>query len=383
MSHPPPEDSRRRDFLFMPLIGLLTIAVICVSAELIARTRFYESPIGLGPCLDDSDAAKGVRGRPNTVCREKSLESDSIEYRLDSRGYRSAMELRPKQSDVYRIVLIGSSVAMGELAQLNDSPAALLAPRLSALTGRKIEVYNQGMAWGFARNANLRFQDAIEAQPDLILWVVTPLDIARSEETLARDTNTPLPPKGIQYLKNTILQYIRGHGGDIVIGQVLRHYLYEFQSADQFVRATLQGKSPDDESGFLLLVQGPAWQKHWVDFAGHAQDMIARARAAGIPMAIAFAPNRVQAAMISAGEWPKGYDPYGMNRGVQRLVEADGGTFIGLLPHYRAVPGSEHFYLPLDGHPTTAGYAFLAEAIARQLTGGAIPALGTRAAVGP
>jgi hypothetical protein len=382
MSLSPPEDSSRRDFLLMPLIGLLTIAVICVSAELIARRYFYESATGLGTCLDDSDPSKGVRGRPNTVCREKGMESDDVEYRLDSRGYRSASELGPKESDVFRIVLIGSSVAMGERVRLDDSPAVLLAPRLSALTGRKIEVYNQGMAWGFARNANLRFQDAIEAQPDLILWVVTPLDIARSEVTLARDGNTPPPAEGISYLKNAILQYIRRHGGDIVIGQVLRHYLYEFQSEDQFVRAALQGQSPDDESGFLLVAQGPAWKKHWVDFQGHARDMITRARAAGIPMAVAFAPNRVQAAMISAGEWPAGYDPYGVDSGLRRLIEADGGTFVELLPSYRAVPGAEHFYLPLDGHPTAAGYAFMAEAIARQLTSGVIPALSARAAIG-
>jgi hypothetical protein len=366
----------------MPLIGLLTIVVFCVSAELIARTHFYESPIGMGPCLDDSDPTKGVRGRPNTVCREKSLESDDIEYRLDSRGYRSAVELRAKGSGVYRIVLIGSSIAMGERTQLNNSPAALLAPRLSALTGRQIEVYNEGMAWGFARNANLRFQDAVDVQPDLILWVVTPLDIARSEATLARESDTPPPAKGIEHLKNTLLRYIREHGGEIVIGQVLRHYLYEFQSEDQFVRASLQDKSSDDESGFLRLAQGPAWQQHWVDFGGHAQDMLARAHAAGIPMAVVFAPNRLQAAMISAGEWPAGYDPYGVNRNVQSLVAAGGGTFIGLLPHYRAIPGSEHFYLALDGHPTTAGYAFLGEAIAQQLTRGAIPALGARTAGG-
>jgi hypothetical protein len=87
--------------------------------------------------------------------------------------------------------------------------------------------------------------------------------------------------------------------------------------------------------------------------------------------------------MISAGQWPAGYDPYGMDHRVQKLVEAAGGMFIEILPDYGAVPGSEHFYLALDGHPTQAGYAFLAEAIAQRLAGGAVPALGTRVAVDP
>ena len=383
MNQPLPGASRRRDFFVMPLIAFLTILVIGAAAELTARTHFYELPTGLGACLDDSDAAKGVRGRPNTVCHEKSLESDNFEYRLDSRGYRSVSELGPKQPDVYRIVLIGSSVAMGERTTLEGSPAALLAPRLSTLTGRTVEVYNEGMAWGFARNANLRFQDAIDVQPDLILWVVTPLDVARSEGSMVHAVDTTPGGTGLEHLKNVTLHYIREHGGDIVIGQVLRHYLYEFQSEDQYVRAAVQGRSPDDETGFLRTTQGTVWRQHLTDFAGHARDMIMRARAARIPMAVAFAPDRVQAAMISAGEWPTGLDPYGIDRTVQKLVEADGGTFIELLPHYRAVAGSEHFYLALDGHPTTPGYAFLAESLAEQLTAGTIPALRARAAITP
>jgi hypothetical protein len=376
MSRPPAQVTRRRDLLLMPLIGILTIAVVGVTAELLARAHhFYESAAGMAACLDDSDPARGVRGIPNSVCREKSLESDDIEIRLDSRGYRSDRELGPKQLDVYRIVLIGSSVALGERTQFENSPAALLAPQIAALSGTRVEVYSEGMAWGFARNADLRIRDAIDLQPDLILWVVTPLDIARSEDTLARLPDSPPPANGIGKLKYEVLQYIRSHGGDIVIGQVLRHYLYELQSENQFVRSALQNLSPDDEQGFLHITQGPAWQQHWADFTRHAQSMIMRAHDAGIPMAVAFAPNRLQAAMISRGAWPAGFDPYGINRGVQSRVEAKGATFIGILPRYAAVPGTEHLYLALDGHPTDSGYHFLAQAIAEELTSGAIPRL--------
>jgi hypothetical protein len=375
MSGPAARARRRRDLFVLPLIGLLTIAVIGVTAELLARRHFYESAAGLAACLDASDPARGVRGIPNSVCREKSLESGDIEIRLDSRGYRSDRELGPKQSDTYRIVLLGSSVALGERTQFNNSPAAVLEPRIAALSGKRVEVYSEGMAWGFARNADLRFRDAIDLQPDLILWVVTPLDIARSQDTLARQPDSPPPTDGIGRLKYDVLQYIRSHGGEIVIGQVLRHYLYELQSANQFVRSALQNQSPDDESGFLRITLGPAWRQHLADFTGHAQGMIQRAHAARIPMAVAFVPNRLQAAMISQGAWPEGFDPYGINRGVQNRVEADGATFIGILPHYAAVPGTEHFYLALDGHPTDIGYRFLAEAIADELTRGAIPRL--------
>jgi hypothetical protein len=361
-----PRGRLRRDLVIMSLIGLMTIGGIAVAAELLARTRFYELPTGLAVCLT-SDPQQGVKGIPHCKCREKSLESPEIEYRLDSRGYRSDVELAAKAPDVYRIVFIGSSVAMGERTELEQSAGALLVPRLAALSGRKIEVYNEAMGFGFARNTELRFQDAIDMNPDLILWIVTPLDLARSEETLARNPDAALPEHGVQSLKAKVLESVRERGGTVVLGQVLRHSLYELQSADQYIHAALQGRTESDETGFLLANQGPTWNGHWTDFTGHANDMFTRAHDAGITMAVAYAPNRVEAAMISAGKWPAGYDPYAIDTRLRDLVRADQGVFIELLPHYREVVGAEHMFLPIDGHPTVAGYAFLAVALGEEM----------------
>lgn len=368
MSEAPPRGKGRRDIFVMSLIGLVTIGSIAVAAELLARTRFYELPTSLAACLT-SDPEKGVKGIPYCKTREKSLESPEIEYRLDSHGYRSDVELTGKARDVFRIVFIGSSVAMGERAELEQSVGALLGPRLAVSSGRKIEVYNEAMGFGFARNTHLRFQDAIDANPDLILWMVTPLDLARSEETLAREPDVPPPVGGLQSLKAKVLESLRQHGGTVVLGQALRHYLYEVQSADQYIRAALQGKTESDEAGFLLVNQGPTWNQHWADFAGHAKDMFARAHSAGITMAVAYAPNRVEAAMISAGKWPAGYDPYAIDAKLRDLVVTDQGVFLELLPHYREVVGAEHMFLAIDGHPTVAGYAFLADALGKEMTG--------------
>jgi len=86
----------RRDWLLLPLLGLLTIIALFLAMELIARKSFSESASSIENCLILSDPAHGVRGIPNSVCSEKSLESPAVEFRLDGAGYRSDIDYRYK-----------------------------------------------------------------------------------------------------------------------------------------------------------------------------------------------------------------------------------------------------------------------------------------------
>ena len=103
--------------------------------------------------------------------------------------------------------------------------------------------------------------------------------------------------------------------------------------------------------------------------------MLMRASAAGVPMVVTFVPNRLQAAMLSAGEWPDGYAPKDIGDRVRQIVAANGGTFVDVLPHFTELAGAEHFYLAIDGHPTPAGYRFISEALALEMTAGTLPGL--------
>jgi lysophospholipase L1-like esterase len=49
-----------------------------------------------------------------------------------------------------------------------------------------------------------------------------------------------------------------------------------------------------------------------------------------------------------------------------------GALYVDILADFRALPGPEHGYYPLDGHPNAQGQAVLARLIAQRL-GGAIP----------
>ncbi len=155
-----------------------------------------------------------------------------VEFRLDNAGYRSGMVNGPKPPGAYRIVLIGSSVALGERVPFERTLAALLPKKLSQQSGRKIELYNEGMAYGFARNTDLRFQDALAVDPDIILWLLTPLDVGRADFDYVRDSqNHAVVPDGRwEAAKRRIRQFVRAHAGGIIFRYALRHWIFEIQS---------------------------------------------------------------------------------------------------------------------------------------------------------
>ena len=100
-----------------------------------------------------------------------------------------------------------------------------------------------------------------------------------------------------------------------------------------------------------------------------------KAETADVPLAVVLVPNRAQAAMISMGEWPAGYDPYQLDNEVRAIVTNHGGMYAGILPNFRKIPNPEKGYFSFDGHLNAKGYAMIAEMMAEKLTGGAIPAL--------
>jgi len=90
-----------------------------------------------------------------------------VEYRFDCAGYRVGIRMPSAAAGHYRIVIVGSSMAMGRtcIEEAFFDPAATGAVTRN---GQKIEVYNYAMAFGFPRNVALRFDDVLAAKPDLI-----------------------------------------------------------------------------------------------------------------------------------------------------------------------------------------------------------------------
>jgi len=369
----------RRDWILLPLVGVFTICLIAGSVELIARHAFSESKKGLASCFVMNDPSTGVRGIPNSVCWDKGTETGWIETRFNSCGYRAGMECGPKPAGTYRIVMTGSSIALGERVQRQDSLAALLPQDLSQQTGRKIELYNEGMGFGFSHNTALRFKDVLAAQPDMVLWLLTPSDVEGSQFVLptmdlVKYNNQGLTTKAWIRIKNNFASKSFASAASSVFDRtrtalMLRYYLYQSQS--QYVKFYLMGSA--DLTDFLKDQPSPGWPIRMQQLDKDASDMEARSKAAGVPFVAVYLPNRVQSAMISMGQWPQGFDPYKMDSDLRTIITSHGGTYLEILPDFRTIPNPERYYLPVDGHPNADGHALFARLIAKAMTSGPDP----------
>ena len=381
----------RRDWFLLPALGLLTMLVMIVGVEAVARLKFNESATGLASCLVLNDLSTGVRGVPNSVCRDKSTESAWTEYKFNSCGHRAGMECGTKDPASYRVVMTGSSLAMGLYVDREQSIAGLLPLELTQMTGHKTELYNAsiGAAYGGTpRSVGLRFNEVLAAKPDLVLWIVTPWDIDHAPDLQPQQEYLQAVGKGTSSMSASFRGSALGRAAakvgiesvaDSVYEELkafrfrtlLTHYLYESQSL--YVKSFLN--NDDDAVGYLKADWGEGWKDRVRVFDGYAAIIEERSKAAGVPLAVALIPNRAQAAMISKGDWPQGYDPYKLDHELGAVIARHGGIYLDIFPAFRAIPNPENRYLPVDGHPDAEGHAMISDLLAHALTGGAVPAL--------
>jgi hypothetical protein len=415
----------RRDLFLLPAIALFTICTLTGAVLLLADLSLSRQHTLREDCMVFNDRSTGPRGIPNSVCWENNLESQPVEYRFDSCGYRSGMECGAKPAGTYRIVLVGSSVAFGAWVPRENTFAAVLPAELSRRTGRTIDVYNEGIIWKTPRNLPLAFNQIMAAHPDMILWVIGPWELEHLAETGPSQEVPPPPPSQpdppffgaassdsasasepgflghtryrikqafaekslaataselVDVAGNLLLSQYNAKLGPTVdrllasmphderIRVFFQHYLY--QSESQYIKATLMDRQ---ETEFLLENPGPGWQSRMDQFDRYAADVELKAKAAGVPFVTVLLPTRAQAAMISMGEWPAGYDPYKVGAEVQAVITRHGGTYIDILPEFRSVPGPEMGYFPVDGHLNAEGHATAGRLLAKSLTTGVSP----------
>lgn len=347
----------------MPLIAVLTVCSIVLPTEWMARKLFGRTKTNMLDCLVVNDPSTGVRGIPNCVCWQKVYEeSKPTEYKLNSRGDRAGTELLPKQAGTFRIVMVGSSVAEGMRVAREQSLAALLPRALAAETGRSVELYNEGMMYGTPRRVDLQFARALEAQPDMILWPLTPWDIANASVADAPWAKAPIGileadpnSKGIWPLFIHTLDRSR-----TVI--MLRHELYKSQTS--YVHSYLM----QQEGGqFMRSVPSAATQLQLRQVERYVADVARKAEAAHVPLVVTLVPHGAQATMISMGKWPAGFDPYLLGREVRAIVERHGGTYVDILGAFRQVAEPQRLFLAVDGHPTSQGHRVLTGMLAKAL----------------
>jgi hypothetical protein len=279
---------------------------------------------------------------------------------------------------------------MGTMVPIDRTFTALLPAELSQKSANKVEVYSEGLADGFTRSVDLRFKDVLAANPDLVLWVMTPVDVqlAAVSSVKAQEAHPDIAESNRRSqewasAKGWMKEVISRHTGAIESGFMLRHFLYEHESQSQYIHLYLMrtgGDEPhpvgiDGDANFLRAELSPEWRAHLKEFNGYTAEICNKAKNAGVPIIGVLVPNRAQAAMISMGEWPPGYDPYKLDNELRAIITSHGGTYIDILPYFHKIPNPEKGYFPVDGHLNAKGYAMIADMLSYEFTSGAIPAL--------
>ncbi len=388
MSSQAPKRARlsRRDSILLPLCSLVAIALTLGPVELISRMKFAESKSKSLSCMDLNDLESGPHAIPNSTCSYKIPESNRVEYRFNSCGHRAGMECGPKPADTFRIVLVGTSMAEGLHVPWNQTFAAMLPKELSRETGHKVELYNEALEWESPHRIDLRFKDdVLAAQPDLILWAVTKWDVEnaglttaspkfRREEGEDKSGISRAWHRTIGLFRDKTLQQGLAdnvkHGFEIFCpGTVflMEHLLYE--SRTEYVQRYV---SSDQETDFLRSRPDPAWQMHLQTFDYYVSDIMARAKMAGVPVYVVVLPPRIEATLISMGEWPAALDPYKFGQEVRSSVESHGGKYLDLLQGFRRIGNAEQYYYAVDGHPNAGGQAIFGSLLSKAFTSDAV-----------
>ncbi len=304
----------------LPLLGLMTIALLMnamsLAAKLIAHEAHFEASGSMFPCLVIGDLSTGVRGVPGTVCSEKYHEdSQPVEYRFNSNGYRADAPFGPKKLGTYRIVVVGSSFAMGMHVPAEKTFTALL-PDSALLVAQRVsvEVFNEGVRTGFAGRVELSLNDALAVKPDMILWLLTMHDVKGASvivpESVAVQAKSPgaasIGPKSpfsvfrTEFTEHPPLDAMRELWNRTEESFVLLHYLYGSQSLTVY-----SSLMPGQGSDYLRANNSVDWQSKLTRFATYSASIESKARAAGVPVVSVYFPLRAQAVMISGGKWRK------------------------------------------------------------------------------
>lgn len=361
----------RRDWILLPLIALVVVGFLSGSLEFIARRMLIQNNKAPEDCMIFNDRATGPRGIPNCVCLEKLGESSGlVDYRFDSNGFRNDTNLRPKAPGVFRITMIGTSVAAGFRVSQEQTFATLLPAELSRRTGRTVELYNEGMPWRSPRMIARYFdRDVLGTQPDMILWIVVPMDINRSDWDIG-DAN---PAKAL--LNDSSLRgYAKKIAFRLMTPRLLEMLLY--RSPSLYVRSSLLKHQEDTR--YLKRIPSAELLRNLHEFDQGAAEIQREASKAGIPVVVALVPDRTQVSMIATGgEWPSDLDPYELSAELRPIVARHGWAYIDTPPYYRTVPNPQLGFFSVDGHPNAEGHSVIARILASALTSGIVPALDT------
>ncbi|MBV8666297.1 MAG: hypothetical protein JO269_07425 [Burkholderiaceae bacterium] len=371
MADQDPDKLPRRDFILLPLIALLTALLLGGGAELVAGLYFDETQIGN---CGTPDPVLPYRYAPACSFRNKAAEGPLVDYRFNECGYRSIESCKNRAPGSTRIALLGASTAEGFKIDYRQALAPRAAAALSTSCRRPVEIQNMGVAGYHVIDQYLRTDEALALKPDLVALVVTPYELV--DLTDPQVLQNRAHPERIEKKPSAQAKETANRSGLVARvsawlsnsrAALFAQYLL-FQNREKYVDLFLMH---GDKADYLRPPFTPLWEKRLSDFDLLVGEMADRFHHEGVPFAIVFTPQRIQAALMD--NRPAGVDPAAIDRRIAEISARHGITFVDTYENFHRVAHAETLFFPVDGHMTASGHGVVAHGMAQGLLDAKLP----------
>ena len=351
-----------RDIWLLPLLSVLTVLTMFASAEVVARQLWPEQ-------LDDSCQTEVTEHSRHflTNCRSmvKVPESPWVHNEYNACGYRSRDACSTKPPGATRVAVLGSSASYGYMNAYEDVYTTRLANQLSDRCKRRVEFQDLGYPDNSMLNLYQEENEALALKPDLILVVVSPIDIRHEIDAEALEHRDDPPSLSSQKKVEVQLSWLYKN----VIAPISKsRAVYMLQDVVYQDPRTYLGLYllHGDDAGFMKYPFSPSWQKRIANTDMLMQGMVSKARAASVPMALVVVPYTTDAALLSTPP-RQGLSPNAFQNAMSEVASHSNIPVIDTVPDFGGRPNAMKLFYVVDGHMQKDGEKLLADSLLNRL----------------
>ena len=367
----PQHELPRRDYVLLPLLSVLTVILLFAGTEITTRMIWTASEHGY--CMQ-FDPVVGPHGKPDCVTTVKIPEAPApVAHRFNHCGYRSEASCGPKADGVFRIALLGSSIAEGYVIPYHQMLGSEMANTLSQTWPRKVELENLAAEACPPIYSYRHLGEALKLQPDTVVLILNPWDLEQDVDPklmALRDDPRPINHAPEPAINLNLVQQVQAWAHESRTMLVAQHYMLQDETA--FIKLYLMAGG--DHTAFVKCPFSPSWRRRFSGTDVLLGEMAQKIHAAGATFLLVAVPERAQVLMLRDRTLPPGVDPYAFTRELSSMAAKHGILFVDGLKAFAGCQDPEKLFYVVDGHPTPLAHKILGEAAAHELAEAADPA---------
>ena len=359
-----------RDLIILPLISVLTIALILTGTEFIARLAWVDGRHD--SCLDPTV----MHYKANCYSRTKVFEGPWVENRYNECGYNSKESCGPKAPGTIRVAVLGTSYAEGYSVPYDETYLTFASEELGRSCHKTVEFQNLAVTAIFFRETAKRIDEALALKPDLILLVVIPHDLfidgSRGNAPNTKEAG-PVIHAALQHFDPAnlwfrIKQRIVNTTNSTRTFMVARHFLY--RDPETYSQAVLR---EGDVSDYLRTPLSSKWEERLRMADKQIGNMAEKAHEAGVPLMLLLGLDRAEVALILSNNTQANVNVSVFNSRLAQIARNRGVLTVDALPRLSDASDPYHLFWPFDPHLTPDGQKFLGQVLRDRLLEGDVP----------